>query len=129
MRENQAEFTQAGAALAAIGLGDMHYARLFRDETSITFPLLVDSERRAYKTAELKSGNLFHIFRSVNSVARARAKAAGFRQHPTGRDPFQLGASFIFSPGNRDLFAHLNQTFGDNADPRALLSALAAPAK
>ena len=124
MREHQSEFNQTGATLAAIGLGDLRYARLFRDETDITFPLFVDSERIAYKTAELKSGNLFHVFFGTNSKARARAKADGFRQHRLGRDPFQLGASFIFGPGNRDLFVHLNRTFGDNADPKALLSVL-----
>ena len=102
----------------------MRYARLFREETGITFPLLVDSERTAYKAAELKSGNLFHIFRRENAEARTRAKAGGFRQHRLGKNPFQLGASFIFCPGNRDLFVHFNRTFSDNADPSDLLSAL-----
>lgn len=124
MREHEKEIKQAGAILAAIGLGDMHYARVFREETGITFPLLVDSERIAYKAAELKSGNLFHIFRRENAEARARAKAGGFKQHRLGNNPFQLGASFILGPGNRDLFVHLNRTFGDDADPNALLRAL-----
>ena len=125
MSAQQVEFKQAGATLAAIGLGDMHYACLFREETGITFPLLVDSERSAYKAAELKSGNLFHIFRRENAEARARAKAGGFKQHRLGKNPFQLGANFIFGPGNHDLFVHLNQTFGDDTDPRDLLSVLA----
>ena len=110
-----------------LDLGDMRYARLFREETGITFPLLVDSERTAYKAAELKSGNLFRIFWRENAEARSSAKAGGFRQHRLGKNPFQLGASFIFCifcPGNRDLFVHFNRTFSDNADPRALLSAL-----
>ena len=124
MREHESEFKRTGATLAAIGLGDLRYARLFREETGITFPLLVDSERIAYKAAELKSGNLFHIFFRENGKARARAKANGFTQHQLGKDPFQLGASFIFGPGNRDLFVHLSRTFGDNADPQALLSVL-----
>ena len=124
MREHESEFKRTGATLAAIGLGDLRYARLFREETGITFPLLVDSERIAYKAAELKSGNLFHIFFRENGKARARAKANGFTQHQLGKDPFQLGASFIFGPGNRDLFIHLSRTFGDNADPQALLSVL-----
>lgn len=124
MREYQSEFNRTGATLAAIGLGDLRYARLFRDETGITFPLFVDSERIAYKAAELKSGNLFHVFFGTNRKARVRAKADGFRQHRLGMDPFQLGASFIFGPGNRDLFVHLNRTFGDDADPKALLSVL-----
>ena len=124
MREHESEFKRTGATLAAIGLGDLRYARLFREETGITFPLLVDSERIAYKAAELKSGNLFHIFFRENGKARARAKANGFTQHQLGKAPFQLGASFIFGPGNRDLFVHLSRTFGDNADPQALLSVL-----
>lgn len=102
----------------------MRYAQIFREETGITFPLLVDAERVAYKAAELKSGNLFHILFRENAKARARAKAKGFRQHETGKDPFQLGASFVFAPGNRDLFVHLNRTFGDNADMKELLAAI-----
>jgi hypothetical protein len=126
LRDHENEFKQAGATLAAIGLGDMNYARLFREETRITFPLLVDADRTAYKAAELKSGNLLHIFRRDNAKARARAQAASHRQHALGSNPFQLGASFIFGPGNRDLFAHLNRTFGDDADPKELLSVLQA---
>jgi hypothetical protein len=124
LREHEHEFKQAGATLAAVGLGDLHYARLFREETGITFPLLVDPERTAYKAARLKSGNLLHLFRRENAEARARAKAAGHRQHRLGKNPFQLGASFVFAPGNRDLFVHLSRTFGDNADPKALLTVL-----
>jgi hypothetical protein len=94
------EIWQAGATLAAIVLGDMHYARVFREEAGI-----VDAERVAYKAAELKSGNLFHIFRHDNAEARARAKPGG--------------------PGNRDLFVHFNRTLGDDADAKALLLVLA----
>ena len=124
MREHESEFRQAGATLAAIGLGDMHYAGVFREETGITFPLLVDAGRTAYKAAELKSANLLHLLRRDNGVARARAKAGGFKQHQLGKDPFQLGAIFIFAPGNHDLFVHVSETFGDNADPKALLHVL-----
>ncbi len=122
MREHEQQFHQAGAKLAAIGLGDMSYARAFREETGITFPLLVDAGRTAYGIAELKSGNLLHLLRRDNAVARKRAKSAGHRQHHIGKNPFQLGASFVFAPGDRDLFVHISQTFGDSTDPKTLLS-------
>jgi peroxiredoxin len=124
LREHESEFKQAGAKLAAIGLGDMQYARAFKEETGITFPLFVDADRKAYKAAELKSANLLHLLRSDNSQARSRAKATGHRQHKLGENPFQLGASFVFEPGDVDRFVHLSQTFGDNADPKDLLGAL-----
>jgi len=41
-----------------------------------------------------------------------------------GLNPFQLGGSFVFGPGNIDRFAHVSKTFGDNAPPATLLAAL-----
>ena len=110
--------------MAAIGLGDRNYARMFREDTGITFPLLIDEQRKAYRAARLKSANLFHLFRSDNAAARESAKAAGHRQHATGKNPFQLGGSFVFAPGNIDLFVHVSQTFGDNAAPDSILAAI-----
>ena len=124
MREREQAFHERGARLAAVGLGDSHYARAFRDETGITFPLLIDEERKTYKAAGLKSGSLLHLLRRDNAAARTRARAGGFAQSKLGRNPFQLGGSFVFGPGNVDLFAHLSRTFGDNASPDALLAAL-----
>jgi len=124
LREHENEFNEAGAALAAIGLGDAKYARFFREEAGITFSLLIDENRVAYKAAGLKSGNLFHLLRSDNSAARQSAREAGHRQHRAGRNLFQLGGSFVFAPGNRDIYAHLNKTFGDNAPVEALLGAV-----
>jgi len=124
LREHEPAFREKGAALAAIGLGDRNYARLFRDETGITFPLLIDEQRLAYRAAGLRTAGILHIFRSDNARARKRARAAGYRQHRSGRNPFQLGGSFVFGPGNVDRYAHVSRTFGDNAKPDALLAAV-----
>lgn len=124
MRAHEHEFRERGAALAAVGLGDRVYARAFRDETGITFPLLIDEKREAYAAIELKSANLFHLLRSDNAEARARAKAAGHANHKLGRNPFQLGGSFVFGPGDVDRFEHRSTTFGDNAPIEALLARL-----
>jgi len=78
---------------------------MFREESGITFPLLIDEDRRAYRAAGLRSASLLHIFRSDNAIARKRARAAGQRQHRLGKNPFQLGASFVFGPGDVDRYA------------------------
>ena len=124
MREHEQEFRAKGANLAAIGLGDANYARLFREETGITFPLLIDADCKAYKAAELKKANLLHLLRSDNAAARKRAKAGGFKQTKLGENPFQLGASFVFAPGNVDKYVHVSETFGDNAAMADLLAAI-----
>jgi hypothetical protein len=124
LREQEEEFKNRGARIAAIGLGDKNYARFFRQETAITFPLLIDEDRLAYGAAGLGSANLLHLLRSDNASARKRAKAGGHHQHKLGKNPFQLGGSFIFGPGNRDFFAHVSKTFGDNASMAELLAAI-----
>ncbi len=124
MREHEQAFRDIGAALAAIGLGDRTYARMFREETGITFPLLIDETRQAYRAAELRFGNLLHLLRKDNAEARKRARAGGHHQHKLGQNPFQLGGSFVLGPGNVDRFAHISQTFGDNVTVAALLGAL-----
>jgi hypothetical protein len=64
------------------------------------------------------------VFRADNFRARRRARAAGHRQHRTGAHPFQLGGGRVLGPGNVDRFVHVSRTFGDNAEPAALLAAL-----
>lgn len=125
MREHEQFFRENGATLAAIGLGDRTYAKLFREETGIQFPLLIDEQRQAYRAAGLRGANILHLLRSDNAKARARAQAAGHKQVRLGKNPFQLGGSFVCGPGNVDRYVHISQTFGDNASPEALLAALA----
>lgn len=124
MREHEESLRSAGASVAAIGLGDFHYARLFREETGIEFPLLVDEERRAYRAAQLGSGSLLNLLRREDWRGRARARSAGHAQHRLGKDPFQLGGSFVFAPGDVDLYAHLSRSFSDNAPVEELVAAV-----
>ena len=126
MRAHETDFRKAGARLAAIGLGDAGYARAFREESGIGFPLLIDEKRAAYRVAGLKKASLLHLLRRDNFAARKRAQAGGHRQHKLGKDPLQLGGSFVFGPGNVDRFAHVSETFGDNAPVERLLAAVRA---
>ena len=124
MRDAESKFKAKGANIVAIGLGGMDYARHFRDDTQVDFPLLVDEDNKVHQAAGLGKANVFHIFRRDNRAARIRARLAGLRQYKLGKDPFQLGGSFIFGPGDTDRFAHVSATFGDNATMDALLGAL-----
>jgi hypothetical protein len=125
LRAVEDEFKKKGASLAVVGLGDANYARFFREKTGIHFPLLIDEKREAYKTVGLRHASLLHLLRKDNLQARKRAKAAGHKQHRLGKDPLQLGGSFVFAPGNKDLFVHISETFGDNAAPQDLLKSIA----
>lgn len=97
---------------------------MFREETGITFPLLIDEERIAYRAAGLKNANILPLVRRDNAAARERARAGGFSQKKLGKNPFQLGGSFVFAQGNVDWYAHVSETLGDNALIRELVEAV-----
>ncbi len=124
MRDHEQQLNDAGASIVAVGLGGRHYAHGFREQTGITFPLLIDKDRQAYGAVGLKSASLLHLARKDNFAARQRAKEGGHRQHRLGKDPLQLGGSFIFAPDDQDLFVHVSETFGDNAEVGSLLEVL-----
>ncbi|MGZ4889182.1 MAG: AhpC/TSA family protein, partial [Candidatus Angelobacter sp.] len=60
MRDFEEEFKKKGAHLAVVGLGDVSYARFFREKTGIRFPLLIDDKCVAYKTVGLRHASLLH---------------------------------------------------------------------
>lgn len=124
LRENEGALREAGAALAAVGLADMAHARRFREETRVPFPLLVDARREAYRAAHLRVAERRDLLRPRTWVRAARLALRGIRAGTPGGDPFQLGGSFVFAPGNVDRFAHVNRSFDDDASIAAILEAV-----
>ncbi|GAC1678071.1 MAG: hypothetical protein PVS2B2_14930 [Candidatus Acidiferrum sp.] len=122
--EGESLFRSKGGSLALIGLGDRELASVFRKETGLTCPLFIDEKREAYRAAGLGTGSILHFIRPSYRKSQQRALAAGHRLHGSGKNPFQLGGSFVFAPGNVDRFAHVSETFGDNAPIEELAAAI-----
>jgi hypothetical protein len=115
LRDHAGELRELGANVAAVGVGGAFYARGFRDDAQIDFPLLVDEKLAAYRAAGLEKASVFQVLSPSVFASRKRARAAGARQGKLGQDPLQLGGSFVLAPGDRDLFVHRAADFGDNA--------------
>jgi hypothetical protein len=126
LRGHVEELRGLGAQVAAVGVGGAFYARGFRDEAGIDFPLLVDEELAAYRAAGLGKGKVLKALGITDSVARLKALAAGHRYHKPGKDPLQLGGSFVFAPADRDVFVHRAASFSDNAPAEDLVGAVRA---
>jgi hypothetical protein len=124
LRDRASDFRAAGARVVLIGLAGIEMAKAFRDEERIPFPLLLDAKRTAYRAATLKGGKLLDLVKPSTFRAAKIAKQQGHRQHEMGKNPLQLGGSFVFAPGDKDLFLHPSRTFADNATPDDLLAAV-----
>jgi len=126
LRDHASELRELGARIGAVGVGGAFYARAFREDAGIDFPLFVDEQLAAYRAAGLEKGKLWEALTPANTVARLKAFAAGHRYGKPGQDVTQLGGAFVLAPGDRDLFVHRARTFGDNAPIVDLVGAVRA---
>ena len=125
MRELEPLLTERNLPSVVIGLGDLAHARKFESEMKLPHPLLVDSNREAYRAAGFAIASPLHLLRPGNLRSLARAKAAGHRQAGLGQHPMQLGGTLVIAPDGRLELAHRSRTFGDNAPTELIAEALA----
>lgn len=106
-----------------ISTGEERWARTFAEDRGITGPVLIDTERAAYRAVSLKRtpGATF----SMQAMkAGRRALKAGFRQGRTQGDPWQQGGVFVVMPDGRVPFAYTSAFAGDHPDEQAVVRAV-----
>ena len=123
LRDALPDIRKAGAELVLVGNDSAQHARAFRKHHELDFPLLVDPELRAYRTAALRRGVLDTFGLGTFSSA-LRALSRGARQGPTQGDPWQLGGAVVIAPGGELRFRHVSRHPGDHASVDAILRAL-----
>ena len=85
--------------------------------------LLTDSGRQSYLAAGLKRGVLMTLG-PRGWLAFFRTMRKGFRQGRTAGDPWQQGGAVVVGRDGQILYRHVSTGPSDQADPRALVSAL-----
>jgi peroxiredoxin len=125
LRDHAPDVRDRGAVLAAIGTGDLPYARELAARLRIDFPLLVDPRLRSYGVAGTRRASPLRVLDPRQAVAAALHLVGDrVRQGRTGPHPFQLGATHIMLPSGDVPFAWVNTDFSDNAPPAEVIAAL-----
>jgi hypothetical protein len=107
-----------------VGNGAAHFARAFREDYGLDFPLLVDPELVAYRAAGLRRGVLETLSPRVAWNA-ARALAKGFYQTSVQGDALQLGGVLVIRAGGGVAYRYASRVAGDHAPLDDVLRALA----
>jgi hypothetical protein len=118
-------FAEAGARLVLIGQATPRQAAAFRRKTKIDLPVLADEERRTYKLAGLKRGNLTQLLgpRSVLAGVRHGARSGVVQGRIVG-DAAQLGGALVVGRGGEVLYEQRSRHAGDTVEPDELLAAV-----
>lgn len=122
MRDEHERFIERGARIVVIGMGATETARLFKEEYSLPFTVLVDKKRESYRLLGLKRGSVIEVMGPKVWVKGAKS----LLKHGQGlakEDPLQLGGVAIVKNGE-PVFVHRSETSSDNAPIDTLLESL-----
>lgn len=127
MRAAEDDIARAGASIAAVGTGDAAYARDFKAERAIGFPLLIDDEGISYRAVNAGRGTLGAFFKPTVLARGTRAVVRGARQGKMGPAQLRLGATHIIRPDGSVPFAWRNADYAETPSVRMVLNALTEP--
>ena len=106
-----------------VGMGTPAHASAFKEQTGVSFPVLLSPDRKAYEAMDLRRGSTADVFSpraALSSLKRARHQPLRAPE----QDWHQLGGTFVIAPGGEVLFAYRAEHPADEPDVGALLAAL-----
>lgn len=109
----------AGVSVAAVGTGDVSYAKDFKAKYALKFPVMVDDDLVSYRAVQVKRSSQLNWVSPKVLTASVRALAGGAISgvgSPVGKHMDFLGATHVIRPDGSVPFAWINDDFGDNSD-------------
>lgn len=117
------EIGAADAQLVAIGNGHEHWARAFREEEGVAFPVYVDPGRQSYEHYGMRRG-LTSVLGPRSVKHSLRAMSRGHFQSQTRGDALQNGGVVVLDETGEIVYAHVENEAGDLADLDEVIAAL-----
>jgi AhpC/TSA antioxidant enzyme len=124
LHRDREEFDGAGVRLAVIGQETPEEGRKFLRSRKLDLPLLVDTEREAYKAAGAKKATFMELL-GPKVVAKGIRRAIERRvyQGRTVGHPALLGGVLLVAPDGSIPYAHLAEDAGDIPPNEEVLAA------
>ena len=127
MRRRHEALRAAGAAVLAICFDPLERAERYAGEHELTFPLLVDRERRVYRAYGLERGALWRFLLPQVTLGYLRLMQAGRQVRRPQEDPLQLGGDFVVDPQGLLVLAHPSKDPTDRPSAADLLAVVGRP--
>jgi peroxiredoxin len=124
LRDRYDDLQRQGIDLVAIGTGDQGYAGAFVRDEKIPYLVLVDDDAKAAQAASVKVASWYRLLHPSSWAASVQAWKRGARIHKAGKRVTQLGATFVFGPGNQVRYSHVDDDSVDHAPVPEILAAV-----
>jgi hypothetical protein len=98
LRDHEKEFAGRNARIAVIAFENNHLARIYAEETSLAWPLLLDETRETYRTYGMLSASFWDIWGPKTCWAYLKALMKGEKVRHSGGDVYQRGGEVLIGP-------------------------------
>jgi peroxiredoxin len=111
---------QKGVGVFIVGSGAPNFARGFKENMGVDFPIFSDEKRASYQALEMHRG--WHTFLNPGMILKAGA-VFKYRQRRTMGDNTQQGGVIVVMPDGTMPFKFLSRFPGDHARPEEVVQA------
>jgi peroxiredoxin len=106
-----------------VGMGTPAHAQAFKDDTGVTFPVLLSPDKSAYDAMDLKRASTREVF-SPGALGSTIGRLRHMPLRPPEQDWHQLGGAFVIAPDGEVVFAFRATHPADEPDIDAIAQAL-----
>lgn len=120
-QESISKFEEAGVGVAAVSMAPVEESARFRQQFSLSFPMLSDPQRQAYVAYGLTLGSLWQIVGPATITGKGLASVLRFGVGRPIGDVRQLSGTFVIDESGTVLLAHRAKDSVDNLSQQQLL--------
>jgi alkyl hydroperoxide reductase subunit AhpC len=125
LRQAESELQRHDAAVAVVTFEAGPLAMAYVRETHLTWPLLVDADRRLYRAYGMERGSTWNVMGPASVWAYTKLMARGRMPKKPQGDPCQLGGDVIVDPAGVVRLHHVGSGPADRPSVAELLRVMA----
>ena len=121
LHSKREKFSEAGFNVVLVGLGTQEQAGKFREEFSLSFPIICDSQKELYGMFDLGRATIANTASPAVLLKGLRAMSKGYRPGIPQGDVMQLPGVFLIDTEGNIRFLYYSKDVSDHPSVDVLL--------
>lgn len=121
MRDQETEFGRRNVRIVIVTFEDDFFARRYVEETGLSWPLLIDGTREAYRSYGMLSASFRDVWGPKTWWVYAKELLKGQKLHRPSGDPYQRGGDVLIDPAGIVRLHHIGEGPADRPAVASIL--------
>jgi len=117
LRQQQNRIDELNLQIQVITFDDASRAQLYSQNMHLSWPVLIDHDRRAYAAYQMQRAGLWELYNPVSIAKYLSLMIKGNRPGKPGKDWHQLGGDVLMDPQGIVRLHHVSRTPHDRPTP------------